>query len=210
VRVSDLRIPTADEAKKTILHAGIALPESYVLFIGSAYGPNNSAADFLHQLSRTFARRGIDLSVVVAGTCHTPLADGLFHSLGLVSEEVKAALYVLARAVVAPLVGGTGTSLKIVEAMSMGKVVIGTNSAFRGLGVTHGENALLEDDLSSYDRLLPQFLEDTDRFLHMAREARKLAGQFDYRLTYRHYVDYLESLDVAPVGTVRGVAGWQR
>jgi glycosyltransferase involved in cell wall biosynthesis len=196
VAVPELIGLTAEEARRTVSEAGATLPERYVLFIGSAHGPNNDAANFLRELAESFALSGGEVSIVVAGTCHAPLQEPTFRALGRVSDAVKDALYVLGAAVVAPLVSGTGTSLKTIEAMAMGKTVIGTSMAFRGLGVTHGKNAIVEDDLQSYEWLLPDLLEDADRLTDIGREARRLAEQFDYRRTYRPYMEYLDSLDI--------------
>jgi len=86
------------------------------------------------------------MSFVTAGNCQI---DGLERSgliqLGRVPADALAALYSLAVFVVVPLLSGTGTSLKVIEAMGYGKVVIGTGIAFRGIPVSDGVEAIVVD-----------------------------------------------------------------
>ena len=53
--------------------------------------------------------------------------------------------YEKAAIVLAPLVASAGTNIKVLEAMAMGRVVIGTQAGFHGLAVRPGHDCLLAD-----------------------------------------------------------------
>jgi hypothetical protein len=98
----------------------------------------------------------------------------------------------LADLVPIPLPFGTGTSLKTIEAMAGGKVVLGTVAAFRGLEVTSGMEAVIEDDLDRYPERIVGLLADDAERTRIGASARCFATQYDYRIAYRAYLKMLE------------------
>ncbi len=62
-----------------------------------------------------------------------PLLYNTFRSLfvGEVADLIP--YYSAARCVIAPMVSGSGTSIKTIEALAMGKPFVGTSKAFRGM-----------------------------------------------------------------------------
>lgn len=59
---------------------------------------------------------------------------------------------------VVPLRIGSGTRLKIFEAMAMGKAVVSTTIGAEGLPVTHGENIILSDEPAEFARHVIELL----------------------------------------------------
>ena len=133
------------------------------VFIGSASVANiNSLAWFIGDVAPFIDRsatRGLTIRVVgevatakrivklVETTRFAKLRiilDGFVHSLG--------AVYTSSRIVVAPIVQGSGMKIKIVEALSYGKAIVGTTTAFDGIGVVHGTSALVSDDAAEFAR----------------------------------------------------------
>lgn len=106
------------------------------LFAGANYGPNYEAVD---EISRTWAPKHPGVTFVVLGMRMdrylrdggVPPAENVVFT-GLVSEEEKRALYDLAEVAIVPLKSGTGSSLKVPEAIARGKIVIGTRVGLRG------------------------------------------------------------------------------
>jgi glycosyltransferase involved in cell wall biosynthesis len=90
---------------------------------------------------------------------------------------------------VVPLRSGSGTRIKIFEAMAMGKAVVSTTLGAEGLPVRHGENIVLADDPADFARQVVELLRDPQRREHIGRAARQLveesygwqmvAGEFD-------------------------------
>jgi glycosyltransferase involved in cell wall biosynthesis len=74
---------------------------------------------------------------------------------------------------VVPLRAGTGTRLKILEAMALGRPVVSTRVGCEGLDVTHGEHLLIADDPEDFaQHVLHLFQDDAlyDRVTANARE----------------------------------------
>jgi sugar transferase (PEP-CTERM/EpsH1 system associated) len=88
--------------------------------------------------------------------------------------------YVSAAAVyIVPLRVGSGTRLKIFEAMSMGKAIVSTTVGAEGLPVSHGKDILLEDSPSDFAAAVLRLLSD--------RGARELMGNAARRLVEHRY-----------------------
>ncbi len=116
------------------LAAGWSRP--VVLFAGANYGPNYEAVD---EISREWAPGHPGVTFVVLGMrLDRYLRDGGAEPArnvvftGLVSEEEKRVLYDLSEVAIVPVRRGTGSSLKVPEAIARGKVVIGTRVGLRG------------------------------------------------------------------------------
>src|ERR1035438_5660093 len=75
---------------------------------------------------------------------------------------------------VVPLRSGSGTRIKIFEAMAMGKAVISTTMGAEGLPVRHGENIVLADDPADFARQVVQLLREPQRRAQLGRAARRL------------------------------------
>jgi sugar transferase (PEP-CTERM/EpsH1 system associated) len=78
---------------------------------------------------------------------------------------------------VVPLRSGSGTRIKIFEAMAMGKAVVSTTMGAEGLPVSHGENIILADDPADFARQVVQLLRDPQRRAQLGRAARRLVAE---------------------------------
>jgi len=54
--------------------------------------------------------------------------------------------YAAASVVLCPVLAGSGTSIKVIEALAHGRAVVTTTVGARGLGLVHGEHAMITDD----------------------------------------------------------------
>lgn len=78
---------------------------------------------------------------------------------------------------VVPLRSGSGTRIKIFEAMAMGKAVVSTTMGAEGLPVCHGENIVLADDPTDFAHQVVQLLRDPRRREQLGRAARQLVEE---------------------------------
>jgi sugar transferase (PEP-CTERM/EpsH1 system associated) len=83
----------------------------------------------------------------------------------------RAAVYVV------PLRVGSGTRLKIFEAMAMGKAVVSTTIGAEGLPVHSGENILLADTPQDFAAAVIRFLRDPTLRDHLGGSARQLVQE---------------------------------
>jgi polysaccharide biosynthesis protein PslH len=78
---------------------------------------------------------------------------------------------------VVPLRVGSGTRLKIFEAMAMGKAVVSTTIGAEGLPVTHGKNILLADEPDDFAKQVIGLLQNEPRRHELGSAARGLVEQ---------------------------------
>jgi sugar transferase (PEP-CTERM/EpsH1 system associated) len=103
------------------------------------------------------------------------LASGSVAVTGTV-EDIRPYLGDAAVCVV-PLRSGSGTRIKIFEAMAMGKAVVSTPLGAEGLPVRHGDNIVLAEDSANFARQVIELLRDPQKRERLGRAARKLVEE---------------------------------
>jgi sugar transferase (PEP-CTERM/EpsH1 system associated) len=78
---------------------------------------------------------------------------------------------------VVPLRIGSGTRLKIFEAMAMGKAVVSTSVGAEGLPVQHGKHIILADNAEDFARMVVGLLRDPEGRERLGRAARQLVAE---------------------------------
>jgi polysaccharide biosynthesis protein PslH len=78
---------------------------------------------------------------------------------------------------VVPLRVGSGTRLKIFEAMAMGKAIVSTTIGAEGLPVTHGKDVLLADEPEDFAAQVVQLLQNESLRHQLSAFARNLVEQ---------------------------------
>ena len=74
-----------------------------------------------------------------------------------------------------PLRLGAGTSLKLIEAMAMGKAAVSTTVGCQGLRVTPGKDILVADDPDQFAKNILLLFKDADLRQRIGLAARRLA-----------------------------------
>jgi glycosyltransferase involved in cell wall biosynthesis len=116
-----------------------------LLIVASANPINRAGIDWFyrHVFVRHLWRHGVRLAIA-GGVCGMlDIADANVTLLGVVDGSL-APVYRSAAVVVAPIFEGSGLSIKTVEALAMGKAVVGTPAAARGLDPRSGAFVTLE------------------------------------------------------------------
>ncbi len=163
------------------------LPADFCLFVGSRHQPNIEAV----QSIREWVSREISTNFAIAGGCWEQESLKNFQSLGKVSDEVLNYLYQNATLIVSPLKAGTGMSVKIIEAMAYGKVILGTTVSFRGYPVESGVNCIICDTVESYPDVIGDLLKDPAKLKSIEKNAQIFAQNYDYRRLYKTYLDLI-------------------
>lgn len=85
--------------------------------------------------------------------------------------------YAWARVVAVPLRIGTGTRLKVAEAMATGRPIVGTTVGVEGYGLVDGLHARVVDDAHGFADALVRLLTDDDEANALARAAVELVEE---------------------------------
>ena len=75
---------------------------------------------------------------------------------------------------IVPLLSGSGIRVKIIEAMSVGKVVVTTTVGAQGIDYTDGENLLIADTPTDFARQIKRCLDDSDYCRKVGEAAAQL------------------------------------
>jgi glycosyltransferase involved in cell wall biosynthesis len=96
---------------------------------------------------------------------------------------------------VVPLRVGSGTRLKIFEAMAAGKAIVSTTIGAEGLPVTHQENILLADDPGEFAGQVVSLLRDRQRRRTLGAASRRLVEErYSWKAAARHCEAILTTL----------------
>lgn len=167
-----------------------SLPQREILFLGTLdYEPNRQGLEWFARsvlpLAGDFLRRNQWALRVVGARAPASLRETLHTASMLLSENVPDTVPYLAQAeiVMVPLLSGSGTRLKILEAFAAGRAVISTRKGAEGIpALAHGENIFYADSAEEFARGLESLVNDQALRAKLGANARRLAeAQFDWR-----------------------------
>ncbi len=96
---------------------------------------------------------------------------------------------------VVPLRVGSGTRLKIIEAMALRTPVVSTRKGVEGLDVTPDQNILIADDPVEFAAQTLRLLNNPSLSVHLQENGRRLAEEkYDYRIIGKQFGSLLASL----------------
>ncbi len=78
---------------------------------------------------------------------------------------------------IAPLFSGSGMRVKIIEGMALGKTIVTTTIGAEGIGVTPGENIMIEDGEEEFAKRMDELLNDRALFDAIGRNAVRFVMQ---------------------------------
>jgi len=85
-----------------------------------------------------------------------------------------------ASVVVVPIRIGSGTRIKILDTMAMGKAIVSTSVGCEGLNIANGRNIMVADDPKSFSESVIELLNDAKMRGEIEKEARDLAKTYDW------------------------------
>lgn len=172
----------------------------YVLYVGGLlHYPNFDAIRYFLESCLPAMRQAIaQLTLVVAGDQGNrrgeleALGGGAVSFLGFVKDLGE--LYAGATALVVPLRIGSGTRLKVLEAMAAGAPVVSTTIGVEGLPLEDGIHFLRADDPQSMLEACARLVADPDLGRRLAVRARALCEEkFGWRTIIRDMARWLEA-----------------
>jgi succinoglycan biosynthesis protein ExoO len=164
-----------------------------VLFVGSAAAPNVDGIKWCLETSWPLIRRcKPDAVLYVAGAVCSALgpAPAGVKFLGFVDN--LAPLYAEAGVVISPLRVGSGLKIKLIEALSHGKALIGTSKTLEGVEPLLADSILLAETPEDFATAVSELLDDPTRRCELATRALEaLARHFSPQACYGAFVDQI-------------------
>lgn len=143
-------------------------PGRRVVMVGNfGYPPNVEGAHwFINEVLPLAQRVGATVDFVIAGPGSERLVP---YGVGFTTD--LAALYATADVVVVPLLSGSGSRIKAIEAFAAGVPVVGTSVGLSGLDVRPGINCVVADDPSDFATATLQLLDEPETAARIAAAA---------------------------------------
>jgi glycosyltransferase involved in cell wall biosynthesis len=85
-----------------------------------------------------------------------------------------------AEVMVVPIRIGSGTRLKILDAMAMGKAIVSTSVGCEGLNIVDGDNILIADEPEQFAKKIIELLLDQEMRKRIGNRAREVAMTYDW------------------------------
>jgi glycosyltransferase involved in cell wall biosynthesis len=177
-----------------------------VLFVGSmSYGPNEDAALWLARevLPLLRSRFGQRVLLQLVGRRPGPAVQALQSLPGIVvtgAVDAVAPWYRQADVVVAPVRWGSGTRLKVLEALAHGLPVVVTPFAAEGLDLHDGRDMLLASTPGDFAAACARLLEDGDLARRLGNSGRAVvAGRYTPAAVARPFAAWLAAGMAGPV-----------
>ncbi len=184
------------------------LPPSfqYIIFCGSLdYYPNTEAVSWLYEkiwpsVTKQFA--SCRLLLLGGGKIPNPLqnlnTDPTVHVAGRVKDLEP--YYNIATLSVAPIITGSGTRLKILEAMSYGLPVISTTKGAEGIEYTENLNIVIAQDDQHFIDAICTLLRDKEKGQLIGSAARELIKtKYNWDKVGENLSNFLASFDTSEV-----------
>jgi glycosyltransferase involved in cell wall biosynthesis len=142
------------------------------------YRPNVRAALwFCTEILPTIRRTRAECAISIVGAQPTPAIRALERLPGVTVTGPVADTrpYVTAAAVtVVPIRAGSGTRLKILEALALGRAVVSTTAGCEGIDVVDGEHLLVADEPDLFARYVVRLLGDAAERARLGAAGRRL------------------------------------
>lgn len=137
-----------------------------ILFVGAAYKPNLTGLNFfISSILPTIVARKPEIKIAVAGTVGQLLQidTSLEKNVDLLGYVPKLSdIYLRSRLVICPLLEGSGTKVKLQEAMAYSIPIVTTTVGASGLNLRDGVNAFITDNSTLYAQRVLDLLEQPE------------------------------------------------
>ena len=172
-------IPNGVDAKRLQPNNSNKLKKTLVFLGGMGWYPNRLGIIwFLDKVFPLILIRDPDITLQIIGnpepviTIPETVSENV-ERLGFVDDFVP---YVQqATLMIVPLNVGSGTRLKVVEGLALGKCMVSTNKGAEGVGLTHGEDVLFADTPEQFSTEVLGAVNSMEKVSLIEKNARKLA-----------------------------------
>jgi glycosyltransferase involved in cell wall biosynthesis len=87
---------------------------------------------------------------------------------------------------------GSGTRLKLIEAMAAGKAIVSTKIGAEGFPVSNGEELLLADNSAEFANEVLTLLDSEEKREALGRKAAEFARSYDWRVIVPKFEEVYE------------------
>ena len=152
-----------------------------LLFTGFyAYGPNREAIDFLVNRVMPSIREHYPSATLALTGGGAPYSEPWIRNVGPIAYDEFAAFVAGCGIAIAPIFSGSGTRLKILEAMAAGIPVVATEKGAEGLPLCDRKDLLLAKNASEFIGSIRELFQHPTFAEALTRRARSTIGAFSW------------------------------
>ena len=202
-RNSSLNITTIPNGVDTHEFQPLPMPvdgSNNLVYVGNmSYRPNADAVTyFCEEILPLIHQKIPNVQFWIVGNQPLPevyeLQNEFVHVTGRV-EDVQP-FYQKSSVCVIPLRAGSGTRLKILEAMALGRPIVSTSVGAEGIDITDGDNILIGDDPQTFASHIVHLLQDQATWQRITTQARQFAvDNYDWDSITDKLLKTFDSLD---------------
>ena len=174
--------------------------DAHLIYIGSMdWYPNEDAVSFfVGEILPKIRKRVQDVKLTIVGGNPSDQVQRLTEVEGVVVTgrvpEIKP-YFSAATVFVVPLRIGSGTRLKILEALAMGKAIVSTSVGAEGLALQNGEEIMIADEPNLFAEAVIQLLTDPTLCKRIGQNGRKRVEQdYDWRNIGKKLLEVYEEI----------------
>jgi glycosyltransferase involved in cell wall biosynthesis len=150
-----------------------------LLFAGFySYGPNREAIDFLVGSIMPALRKHYTSAMLAITGGGAPYREPWLKNVGSIAYDDFAGFVAACGVAVAPIFSGSGTRLKILEAMAAGIPVVATEKAAEGLSVTHGRDILFARNADEFVTCIGELFDNPELAAGLRQRAAITIAKF--------------------------------
>lgn len=169
-----------------------------LLFVGTlSYEPNiDGLFWFTKYVLPAIAEKYPDVRLIVVGKGWSDRLDVLkintsIEIVGEVDDLTK--YYHNSFISIVPLFSGSGTRLKILEAMSFGTIVVSTTKGIEGIDALNGEHAFIANSVEEFVVQITNLFENPERTAEVVQRAKKLVDEkYDWDIVTKNLLTYVK------------------
>ena len=166
-----------------------------LLFAGFyAYGPNREAIDFLVKSIMPALRERYASATLALTGGGAPYRGPSLKNVGSIAYEDFAGFVAACGVAVAPIFSGSGTRLKILEAMAAGIPVVATEKAAEGLSLTHGKDILFARNADEFVRCLGELFDNPGLAAGLRERAAITIAKFSWQTIVNDFEQALHAI----------------
>ncbi|WP_420642807.1 glycosyltransferase [Candidatus Leptofilum sp.] len=191
-------IPNSLDVQQFQLEEADAIPSDIVFSGKMDYRPNVDAVLwFVDEVWPQIRQRRPFATFTIVGQKPHARLDRLKNEPGITLtgwvDRVEPYL-VGAKVFILPFRVGSGTRLKLIEAMAAGKALVSTAVGAEGFPVAHNRELLLVDEAEAFGTAVLQLLDNPDERKRLGQAAQQFAKQYDWRVVVPKFLEIYQQL----------------